>query len=235
MRVLEVGAGNGYQASILASWKCQVVAIDVPDENIAPTSYYPVQTYDGRVLPFEASSFDCIFSSNVLEHIQPIEPFLLETRRVLKHDGMAAHVLPSPAWRFWTSLTHYPFLFQRALRRRARSGPDVAGHGKPLGDSVRRVGLKRVLFAGPHGEYPSAISELYYFSRARWVRLFERTGFEVASVSSNRLFYTGHGLMPRLSVDARRRLAWGLGGACNVFVLRLPSARVGASARSRSD
>src|SRR5262245_11716714 len=102
MRVLEIGAGSGYQASIFASWQCQVVAIDVPDRKSESTQYYPVQAYDGRILPFEASSFDCVFSSNVLEHVQPIEAFLLDTRRVMNRSGISVHILPSPAWRFWT-------------------------------------------------------------------------------------------------------------------------------------
>jgi len=225
MRVLEIGGANGLQASILTSWNCDVVSLDMPREEASSTQYYPVQEYDGRVLPVQDSSFDCVYSSNVLEHIQPVESFLSETKRVMKPDGVAVHILPSPVWRFWTSGAHYPFLLKLAFGVVVPSREAGPGEVPRLRETLRRRGLARLLtrvvLPGPHGEYPNAVAELYYFSRARWTRLFQRTGFEVRDIRSTGLFYTGYLLFPRLSPDTRRRLARLLGSACNIFILKL--------------
>ncbi|MGH7963425.1 MAG: class I SAM-dependent methyltransferase, partial [Candidatus Binatia bacterium] len=81
MRVLELGGGSGFQASILASRGCEVLSIDLPERPIPRQIYYPVQAYDGHTIPAADASFDVVFSSNVLEHIWPLPPILRETRR----------------------------------------------------------------------------------------------------------------------------------------------------------
>lgn len=40
-------------------------------------------------LPFQNNSFDVVFSDNVLEHAQPVDLFLRESHRALKHGGVA--------------------------------------------------------------------------------------------------------------------------------------------------
>src|SRR5712692_6234620 len=110
MRVLEIGGGNGYQASFIASWGCEVHSIDLPQAQAERVHYYPVQEYDGKHLPYSNANFDLVFSSNVLEHIGPLGDMLQEIRRVLKPCGLTVHILPSPAWRLWTSAAHYLFL-----------------------------------------------------------------------------------------------------------------------------
>jgi SAM-dependent methyltransferase len=216
MRVLDFGGGSGFQAGIMASWGCDVTSIDLAGRAPAPHTYFPVQDYDGRRIPFADGAFDVVFSSNVLEHIAVLPPVLAELRRVMKPDGSAIHVLPSPAWRFWTSMTHYPFLLKVLLGMQR-------GPGGGAGDAVRRVGLggalRRALYPNAHGEYPGALAELYYFSRRRWRRVFEAHGFVVEGERSNGLFCTGHTLAPGLSLERRRRLARRLGSSCHVFVL----------------
>lgn len=226
MRVLEIGGGNGYQVSVIASWRCEVHSIDIPQASPVKQRHYLVQDYDGERIPFSRDTFDIVFSSNVLEHIGPLNSILLEIRRVLKPGGLAVHILPSPAWRAWTSTAHYI-----TLARRVSQGGQ-ADNGRwhvPTVQSVlqtRGLGhlIKRALFAGPHGVYPNALSELYYFSRSRWLRLFQKAGFDPIEVTSNGLFYTGYGLLPWLSLETRRRLARMLGAACHIFVLRIRAA-----------
>ena len=43
--------------------------------------------YDGKTLPFKDASFDCIFTSEVFEHIFNLEEILEELNRVLKPGG----------------------------------------------------------------------------------------------------------------------------------------------------
>jgi SAM-dependent methyltransferase len=219
MRVLEVGGGNGLQASEISSWGCDVSSIDLPTRFRPPLVYFPVEDYDGVNIPFANESFDLIFSSNVLEHVQALPRLLSELRRVLKPQGLALHVLPTSTWRWWTSVSDYVHLMLRiAGRRRAEvaSGIMAMNHisGRGLGYTMKRVTLGL-----PHGAYPNAVSELYYFTKRRWLNVFAENGFEVQEVRRNELFYTGHGILPGISIKTRRTMARFLGTACYVYVM----------------
>ena len=69
MRVRDIGGGSGYQASVLATWRCDVVSLDLPNRAPYLRQSYPVQHYDGVNIPFADESFDLVFSSNALEHV----------------------------------------------------------------------------------------------------------------------------------------------------------------------
>jgi 2-polyprenyl-3-methyl-5-hydroxy-6-metoxy-1,4-benzoquinol methylase len=105
-RVLEIGAGTGWQARALAQHGFEVEAIDLPASLYAESRVWPVQDYDGVSIPFPSHVFDVVFSSSTLEHIPHLRTLLGEMRRVLKEGGIAVHIVPSASWRFWTSLTH---------------------------------------------------------------------------------------------------------------------------------
>lgn len=210
-RVLEVGGGPGYQASIIQSWGCDVVSIDLPDRT-NKTAVFPVLDYDGRTFPCRDGEFDIVFSSNVLEHIPDIDRTLDETRRVLKPQGLSIHLLPTPAWRFWSIATHYPYVLGRFAKALLRGGRGEGGAARLGG-----------LVPPPHGAFPSAWAELSGYSRRAWRNRFERKGFEVASLGHNKLFYTEHVLFPGLGLAPRRLLSLPLGAACNIFVLRRAS------------
>ncbi len=225
MNVLEIGGGSGFQASVVASWGFQLMSIDLPERPFPKPYLFPVQDYDGVNIPAPAESFDLIFSSNVLEHVSRLPPLLAEMRRVLRPRGLAIHILPTPAWRFWTCLTHYGDLSRAHLNlpRRAaeNNGHAAQAASTPVPGNRRSFGrrLKRAVFAEPHGEYPSALAELYYFSRRRWLKVFQENGFNVQQVIDNELFYTGYGLFPEMPVERRRKLARLLGSACYIYVM----------------
>jgi len=220
IRVLEIGGGNGFQASLLVALGVDIKSIDVA-QPASQQTFFPVEIYDGHTIPFSAATFDVVFSSNVLEHVQNINGMMDEIWRVLKSDGVAIHILPTPTWRFWTSLTHYLYLAMRVLRLRRPVG---GGHVPSLKEKMQRSGLyhttKRILVAGPHGEYPSAFSELWYFSKARWLEVFRENGFQVTCSSPSRIFYTGYSTFPSLSIDMRQKLARVLGSSTYIYVLR---------------
>ena len=221
MRVLEIGGGNGYQASIMASWRCEVFSIDLANRPFAEKCYYPVQDYDGQEIPFPNTYFDIVFSSSTLEHIQSLPTIFVEMHRVLKPGGLAIHIVPSSAWRFWTSVAHYIYLLKYLVRERPSAIPGVEkGLSVRQKFTTRGVAyvIKRALLAGPHGEYPSALRELYYFSQNRWAQVFLTNGFDIVRVIDNGLFYTGYALFPSLSLCTRQKLARFLGSACHTFV-----------------
>lgn len=196
-KVLEIGAGTGWQAQVLETRGYDVRAIDLPSSIYLASQVWPVIEYDGKTIPFEDNAFDVVFSSNVLEHIPHVYEFQKEIHRVLKPGGCVIHVLPSSSWRFWTNITH-PLRYCWTI-------PNIHG-----------------LVANVHGEHASnSLTEIYFFSRRWWNRLFRETGWEVAAQKSNGLFYTGTSIFDsRLTINLRRKISHVLGSSCNVFILK---------------
>ena len=69
-RILELGAGTGVQALDLTRRGFDAATIDLSSSQYADDQMFPARAYDGRRIPFADSSFDVVFSSNVLEHIR---------------------------------------------------------------------------------------------------------------------------------------------------------------------
>lgn len=227
MRVLELGGGNGYQAARLTAMGMEVTSIDVAR---APGEmHHPVGLYDGHRIPCPDGDFDVVFSSNVLEHVAHLDAMMLEIGRVLKSGGLAVHVLPTPTWRLWTSLAHYPYMAGRIWLRltgKRRAPPPAVACGDQSLPSAYALGtwqrLARLLGDGPHGEYSSAVAELWYYSRRRWLSVFARAGFRQVSDRPSGVLYTGYALFPGLTVKTRQGLAALLGSATRIYVLTKP-------------
>ena len=188
-RLLEIGAGTGWQARAFKDHGYDVSAIDLPSSNYRENRVVPIMDYDGQNIPFADNTFDIVFSSNALEHIPHIYEFQKEIHRVLKPGGVAVHVIPSGSWRFWTNITFF---------------------------------LNAWSFPEAHGEQAkNAFTEIYYFSRPWWVRLFRETGWQIAAHHANRLFYTGSSVMDsRLDMKVRKKMSRVLGSSCHIFILR---------------
>jgi len=188
-KVLEVGAGSGWQAAVLQSKGFDVSAIDLADSAYKEFQSYPVVDYDGKKIPFDDGVFDVVFSSNVLEHIPHVREFQAEIHRVLKpQGGRAVHLLPSSSWRFWSSVTH-------VLRRLTVPKP----HGEHAGDFLSEM------------YYFSRRWWAEVFRGTGWELLLTRSNglfYTGASIMDS-----------RISIRNRHRLSRILGGACNVFVL----------------
>jgi SAM-dependent methyltransferase len=219
-RVLDVGAGTGFQAAALESLGYEVVAVDVPGSSYVGERMHDVIDYDGQILPVRTASVDVVFSSNVLEHISHIGSFLDETRRVLAPGGLAIHIMPTPAWRWWTTCTHYGWVAKRVFA--ILSDPKYVPKHAPSAVSGRR--WRRLLkdaVPSRHGERGMTLTEPYYYRRRWWCRTFETHGFEVVRTYPTGLFYTGSSVFAtRLSIELRRGLASWLGSACRAYILR---------------
>lgn len=225
--LLELGAGTGQQARILQSRGFDVTAIDLPSSHYVRERVFPVIDYDGASVPCADRSFDVVFSSNVLEHVVQLDRVLGELHRVMADDGIAIHLLPSPACRMWSIPAHYVWMARRVwtaiMARTARSHPDPAATGAqaaPRTPDSAQAWLS-TLFPLRHGERGCTLTEPFYYSRTWWRRAFERNGFVVEQVHGNGLFYTmANSLTHLLPLETRKRLSLVLGSACNVFVLR---------------
>lgn len=227
-RVLEIGGGTGYQARRLAEAGFDVASIDLEGSNYAREQVFPVTVYDGRSIPFPDASFDVVFSSNVLEHVVDIEGLIREVVRVLRPGGRCVHILPTGTWRLWTNIAHYVEMAQQIVLQLPRLLPRGLSRGLSRGEAARWLAeMKRLVgilqgyaIVPRHGERGNAISELWLFSRRRWLAMFRAAGYEVDEVIPLGLFYTGHMVLgPRLPMAARERLARVLGSACVLYAL----------------
>jgi len=213
-RILEVVAGTGQQALALQEKGFEVSAIDLAGSTYSEHRLFPVQDYDGRTFPFADSSFDVVFSSNVLEHVGDLSKMHSEIARVLKPGGKSIHIMPTHAWRAWTSLAGPLDAVQALVRGR-------------FYDAAKTIGATALLM--PHGERGNAITELSLFRPAWWVRNFGENGFEVIEKRPVGLFYTGWMVLGKsLSFERRRKLSRILGNATYLFVAEKGAAQSAA-------
>ncbi len=134
-RILEIGAGTGEQAAEFTRRGFDVTAIEVADSNYAANRLFPILNYDGRHISLPNASLDIVFSSNVLEHVPDLKRMHSEIARVLKPGGYCIHVLPTHAWRFWTTLSSFPDAFVCLFV----SAPSLVPHTLPSRAELRRL------------------------------------------------------------------------------------------------
>lgn len=222
-RILEIGAGSGWQSKLLAELGHEVHALDLPQRRKQGVQHFPVADYDGVHIPFPDQYFDVVFSSNVLEHIPHLESFQREIFRILRVGGIAVHILPSPAWRFWTLMGHHLYiarLIVGVIGRYYGTSDEKTGEEPAALSRKMREKWRNIFWPSRHGESGNAFTELYLFSGRCWKSRFEDTGWTVKDRQSLGIFYTGNQLLHRrLSLGSRRILARFLGSATQVFWL----------------
>jgi SAM-dependent methyltransferase len=110
-KVLDAGAGFGRHAFEAARQGATVFALDYATDEVVMTrntfgamleakeitdkAYGGVLRGDATKLPFEDNTFDCVVTSEVLEHIQDDVSVLSELHRVLKPGGSLGVTVPS--------------------------------------------------------------------------------------------------------------------------------------------
>ena len=100
--ILDVGCGSGANSAQLAAKGHRLVGVDFSQ---AAIEKYQARGFQGRVadiesgLDFDDASFDLVFCSEVIEHMQSPSQVVAEMRRVLKPGG--ALVLSTPNSAFW--------------------------------------------------------------------------------------------------------------------------------------
>jgi SAM-dependent methyltransferase len=91
-RLLDVGCGNKPYRNLFDVEEYTGIDIENPAHD---HTHEPVDViYDGRNIPFGEGTFDCIFSSEVFEHVFRPEELLYEMNRVLKPGGVLLMTLP---------------------------------------------------------------------------------------------------------------------------------------------
>jgi len=210
-RALDLGAGSGFHAALLASWGYGVDAIDIAGRRVPDAVYFDVAEYDGRVMSFSDGVFDVVLASHVLAHVRDAPKVLAEVRRVLKPGGVAIFIVPTVSWRVWTSLL-YPLAHVKRLMFANRGG-GAPGPPRPL----TRRRLLNAFVSPPLGTAPSSFHELIRFRRPHWRRLLSENGLRVVDMVPGTLYYTGHLLLP-LSITARQWLSHVLGSGTLTWI-----------------
>jgi SAM-dependent methyltransferase len=81
--VLDVGCGDGTIASLCLQLRPDI-RIEGIDVFVRPETKIPVRVFDGRVLPFEARSWDVVMFVDVLHHTDDPDSLVREAARVAR-------------------------------------------------------------------------------------------------------------------------------------------------------
>jgi ubiquinone/menaquinone biosynthesis C-methylase UbiE len=100
--VIEYGCGKGTYAFVLAKHAARVVGIDISEvaikmaqaqANEQGLKNIDFSEQDAEAMDFEDGSFDIIFGTSILHHLN-LEKAMIEISRVLKSDGRAVFIEP---------------------------------------------------------------------------------------------------------------------------------------------
>ncbi|HEY2498195.1 MAG TPA: class I SAM-dependent methyltransferase [Candidatus Angelobacter sp.] len=208
--VLELGSGTGIQLKAISKLAKSAVGIDLKNGDYSSHRIANVLDYDGATIPFPDSSFDLIFSSNVLEHLTDEERLYSEMARVLRPGGTAIHVVPTCSWRFWCWISHYPDMAIRLLGKlRPTKNPNsTLQNQSPETRKTFFTRLRHILYPERHGEKGNAFTEFFWLRTAKWKARLESHGWKVDNATPSGLWYTGNVVMAeKISVRTRSRLA----------------------------
>jgi SAM-dependent methyltransferase len=148
--VLDLGAGHGIiTAELRRRTSGKVIALDRALH--ALESLHPCVCADAQALPFLDTSFDLIFSQNVLMWLRDCETAIKSVRRILAGDGVWVLFEPD-----YGGLMEYPAemnvrpIWIAALKR-AGADPEI---GRKLPVLLRQSGFKVTTELLPHLEQP---------------------------------------------------------------------------------
>ena len=206
---LELGAGDGFQSNLLIHYVKSLISTDYNRSRLASAGSEKVRylVCDAEKVDriFKPSSFDLVFSSNLMEHLPQPNLAYKGIHRVLKDDGVCISVMPNPFMKFMWMLFFYPNKFMRLVEvlgdrfaSSRKSTPRGLGHrtrrGECSRDSLAEVildnnpnrtqysFLRRQLWPVPHGAYSSNFEEFVKYRLPRWVQLIEDNDFDVIQI-----------------------------------------------------
>ena len=123
--LLDVGSGKGNHLVGFARCGMNVSGLDKRKECLEVLDQFDIRAcnIESEEFPFEANSFDVVFSKSVLEHVFNADNFLAQIYRILKPNGMA--VLMTPDWGsqyriYWDDYTHVKAWTRKGLQNALR-------------------------------------------------------------------------------------------------------------------
>ena len=91
-RLLDIGCGNKPYKNLFNVK--EYIGIDIENEAHNHESEMIDIIFDGKKIPFKDNSFDCVFSSEVFEHVFYLEELIKESNRILRVGGNILITLP---------------------------------------------------------------------------------------------------------------------------------------------
>lgn len=204
LKVLDIGCNNGYGTMIIARQCASIVGVDVSkraiesalSEHWAPNIEY--KFIDGTSLPFSDASFDLVTSFQVIEHIEVVEPYLREIRRVMRKNGTALFTTPN-----------------RCIRLQPGAKPWNPFHVREY-DSAELASALRTVFSVVSVEGLFAARELYQIEieRVRTARSVARRSpskmlASLRTSARTAVIKSAKGILPQWGVDGLRKLTTG--------------------------
>jgi len=180
-KVLDIGSGRGGYSYALNKNGAYVVSLDIDRKRFTSSNKRFVNA-DAINLPFKPSSFDMVFCSSVIEHLEEPKKLLLEIRRVLKKDGICYLSFPP----FWSPVGAHQF--------------------KPfhyLGEKMAIRLARKFYNVRSRSSYHDEYGRLYIMTISKAKRLVKDSGLRAISIST-RHFPVNFAKMPLL----REFLTW---------------------------
>lgn len=200
-RGLELGAGDGFQATVLSRYVGELYSTDLNLIRLkarnTPGIQYLICDAQRADRVFRPNSFNLVFSSNLLEHLASPQLTLQGIFNVLVDGGVSISVMPSPFMKLMWLAFFYPNKIARGVElvldpdqrrdlvRRRRAGRFSADEDYVLSNNPhgRQWGfIRRQLWPIPHGAYNSNVEEFVQFRKKRWTELIEEAGLSVVRV-----------------------------------------------------
>ncbi len=133
-KVLDIGCGHGwYPFHLIDKWSFNghITGIDISEHNIKIfQDEITKRKYSGKLsanianaeaLPYPDNTFDTVYSTEALEHIESPENFFKEATRVLKPGGRLIITTPSgPIHKFWKIIFWMPSRIRRIFHKKKR-------------------------------------------------------------------------------------------------------------------
>ncbi len=202
---LELGAGSGFQSTLLIQWTNYLLSTDYNSLRLKKTDNELIDQAicDAEEVgnAFKKAQFDLVFSSNLLEHLPDPNKALRGIHEVLRNDGITIHVVPNMFWKCSHLLFFLPNKFLifiekitepgglKQILQKVVKGPSQTNNyiqknslnNNPKIPKMQRSFLSRLFLPAPHGVSPNNLHEFKAFSKARWEREFKMASFSLVS------------------------------------------------------
>ena len=191
---LELGAGNGFQSSLLTIYCNLLVSTEINDERLEIKDIKNVnyQICDALKIKdfFEEKKFDLIYSSNMLEHITEQEKVLQGCMHCLKDDGIIIHTMPSVFWKICQLFFFYPNLFLNAIasikrkilnKQRTPVKKNTKGNNFDI-KNQKKTKWKEKFIPPIHGVSRTHLGEFMAFRKKHWISVFEKADFNIINI-----------------------------------------------------
>jgi|TARA_B110000495_G_C22898326_1_gene524147 SAM-dependent methyltransferase len=203
IKILELGGGDGYIAKCLAEQNYDIISTDI---NPKFPSMFPVRKIIDEKLDFSPETFDLIFTSQVIAHVENLELFFDEVKKVLKKDGLMINLVPSTGWWIITNFWHYvltPYNFLKFLKKsNIKNNQGESNIKKTEINLIKRI--INYLFLHPLGNSSSFIYELKKFSKNSWIQLFKKYQFKIVEIDKSTYSYSGYFVLKMKLMNFRK-------------------------------